>query len=229
MLLAMEFLAKGAKDITIMPEQPFSVRPGVIVLDIGNVLVGLDFLRFLLRLEQLFPDAAELARARRWLSDTEDRYALGLLSTEEFLQGASQELGIDRERFVEMWNDIFVERAYMLPFMQELCAQGYTLAICSNTNELHMEYLQGISPCFAQAQHIVFSYRVGALKPDLAIYRAVEAATGRPAAEHLFLDDLPANVAGARAAGWDAICFETPEQAQTELIAREIQFTPWKL
>ena len=212
-----------------MPEQPLFITPRVIVLDIGNVLVGLEFPRFVRRLEQLFPDTVELARVRRWLSNTEDRYALGLLTTEEFVRGASRELGIDRERFVEMWNDIFVERAYMLRFMQELRAKGHTLAICSNTNELHMDYLQRISPCFAEAQHVVCSYRVGALKPDLAIYRAVEAATRRPAAEHLFLDDLPANVAGARAAGWDAICFERPEQVQAAFVARGIQFTPWEL
>ena len=212
-----------------MPKQGFFATPRVMVLDIGNVLVGLEFARLQRRLEQLFPDAAELSRVRRWLSDVEDRYALGLLTTQEFVLGANRELGIASERFIEYWNDIFVERPYMLAFMRELRAQGYTLGICSNTNELHMDYLQRINPCFAEAQHIVFSYQVGALKPDLAIYRAVEAATGRPAAEHLFLDDLPVNVAGARAAGWDAIRFETPEQVQAELVGRGIQFSPWQL
>ncbi len=212
-----------------MSEQPVFAQPRVIVLDIGNVLVGLDFPRLTRRLERLFPDPDEFARVRRWLVDFEDRYALGLMTTEEFVQGASRELGIDRELFIAYWNDIFVERAYMLPFVQELREQGYMLAVCSNTNELHMEYLQRFSPCFAEVQHLICSCRVGALKPDLAIYRAVEAATGRPAGEHLFLDDLPANVAGARAAGWDAICFETPEQVQAALIARGIQFTSWRM
>ncbi|HEY7356392.1 MAG TPA: HAD family phosphatase [Ktedonobacterales bacterium] len=212
-----------------MPEQQGSPQPRVIVLDVGNVLVGLDFGRSRQRLQRLFPDEKRLARVQRWLRSVEDPYALGLITTEEFVQGALRELGLGREEFIDLWNDIFIERAYMLPFLRELRAQGYTLGICSNTNELHMEYLQRVNPCFAEAQHLIYSYRVGALKPDPAIYQAVEAATGQPAAAHLFLDDLPENVAGARALGWDAICFETPEQAQAELVARGIRFTPWKL
>jgi glucose-1-phosphatase len=212
-----------------MSTPELSLQPRVIVLDIGNVLVGVDFSRSQRRLERLFPGEAEQIRIRRWLMGDGDRYSLGQMTTEEFVQAAKRELGMDRESFIDLWNDIFIERAYMLPFKQELRAQGYTLAICSNTNELHIEYLQGVDSCFAEVQHSIFSYEVGALKPDLAIYRAVEAATGQPAAEHLFLDDLSENVAGARAAGWDAICFETPEQVQAELVARGIEFTPWKL
>jgi glucose-1-phosphatase len=212
-----------------MSEQERSLHPRVIVLDVGNVLVGLDFDRSRQRLHSLFPDEKQLKRMQRWLRSVEDPYGLGQITTEEFLCGAVEQLDLEREMFIDLWNDIFIERPYMLPFAKELRAQGYTLAICSNTNELHMNYLQHVNPCFAEAQHIIFSYQVGALKPDPAIYRAVEAATGQPAAEHLFLDDLPENVAGARAAGWDAICFETPGQTQAELVARGITFTPWKL
>jgi FMN phosphatase YigB (HAD superfamily) len=212
-----------------MSEQEHSLHPRVIVLDIGNVLVGLDFERSRQRLRSLFPDEKRLARMQRWLRSVEDPYGLGQITTEEFVRGAVEQLGLEREVFIDLWNDVFIERDYMLPFMRELRAQGYTLAICSNTNELHMDYLQRVNTCFAEAQQIIFSYQVGALKPDPAIYHAVEAATGAPPAEHLFLDDLPENVAGARAVGWDAICFETPDQAQEELVARGMQFTPWKL
>jgi HAD superfamily hydrolase (TIGR01509 family) len=202
--------------------------PQVIVFDIGNVLVGLDASKFLSqRLRHRFPDEATFASMCRWIVQTEERYALGQMTTEAFTQAVVAKLGLGREEFLTLWNDLFIERTYMLPFMRELRAQGYTLAICSNTNELHMDYLQRINPCFAEVQHITFSYQVGALKPDLAIYRAVEAATGQRAAAHLFLDDLPENVAGARAAGWEAICFETPAQAQRDLIARGLRFTPW--
>lgn len=211
-----------------MSEQHRAPGPRVIVLDIGNVMVGIDSSRFQRRLQSLFPEEGRLASIRRWLWETEDRYALGLMTTDEFVQQALGQLGLERDEFINLWNDIFVERPYMHLFARELHAQGYTLAICSNTNELHMDYLQSVAPWFAQVQHIIFSYRVGALKPDPAIYRAVEAATGQPAAAHLFLDDLPPNIAAARAAGWDAICFETPEQVQAELVERGIEFTPWK-
>ena len=210
-------------------EQLAFPKPRVIVLDVGNVLVGLDFSRSLARLKDYFPAPDDLARAQRWIRASEDDYAVGLLTTEAFVQKAQQDLGLDRKRFVELWNDIFIERPYMLPFVQELREQGYALAVCSNTNDLHAVYFQERYPYFQYIQYPIFSHLAHALKPDPAIYRAVEAATGRVAAEHLFLDDLAENVAGARALGWDAICFETPVQVQAELIARGIQFTPWKL
>ena len=212
-----------------MSEQIVFPKPRVTVLDVGNVMVGLDFSRSLARLKGYFPAPDDLARAQRWIRASEDDYAVGLLTTDAFVQKAQQDLGLDPELFVELWNDIFVERAYMLPFVQELREQGYTLAVCSNTNDLHAVYFQSRYPYFEYIQYPIFSHVAHALKPDPAIYRAVEAATGRPAAEHLFLDDLAENVAGARALGWDAICFETPEQIQAELAARGIRFTPWKL
>ncbi len=212
-----------------MSEQPAFPEPRVIVLDVGNVLISLDFARSRARLKGYFPAAEELARAQRWIRETEEQYGLGLITTEEFVAAARLALGLDRDSFVTLWNDIFVERAYMLPFVQELREQGYTLAICSNTNELHADYFQERYPYFKYIHHPIFSHVAHALKPDPAIYRAVEAATGRPAAEHLFLDDLPENVVGARAVGWDAICFESAEQVQAELVARGIKFSPWNV
>ena len=46
------------------------------------------------------------------------------------------------------------------------------------------------------------------MKPDAAIFGAVEDATGRRGDEILFFDDLPANVEGARAHGWRAVLID---------------------
>ena len=136
---------------------------------------------------------------------------------------------LDRESFVNLWNDLFIERSYIPPFLKELRGQDYALAVCSNTNELHIEYLRSTYSCFGLIDYFVFSHEVHAHKPTPAIYRAVEALTMKPASAHLFLDDLSENVEGARAVGWDAICFRDPNQVQEELFARGLQFTPWEL
>ncbi len=54
----------------------------------------------------------------------------------------------------------------------------------------------------------VFSYQVGALKPDPRMYHAALTALGVAPAEAVFIDDAPANVAGAQALGIDAILFQ---------------------
>lgn len=69
----------------------------------------------------------------------------------------------------------------------------------------------------------VFSYQVGALKPDPATYRAALEALGAHAAETLFVDDAPANVAGARAVGLQAHLFVGPEALRRELAAWGLQ------
>lgn len=46
-----------------------------------------------------------------------------------------------------------------------------------------------------------FSYRMGACKPDPAYFRAILDATGLAAGDVLFIDDVEANVEGARAVG----------------------------
>ena len=55
------------------------------------------------------------------------------------------------------------------------------------------------------------SAHLRAVKPDPAIYAAVEAATGLPPGAHLFVDDRPENVAAARARGRRAHLFEGPD------------------
>ena len=53
----------------------------------------------------------------------------------------------------------------------------------------------------------VFSYQVGALKPDRRLYEAVLALLHAPAERVLFVDDSVVNVEGARSAGMQALHF----------------------
>jgi epoxide hydrolase-like predicted phosphatase len=67
---------------------------------------------------------------------------------------------------------------------------------------------------------IVYSHEVGYLKPEPTIYAIACERLGVEPAEVLFLDDLRANVDGARAVGMDAITFADTEQAIFDLRAR---------
>lgn len=67
---------------------------------------------------------------------------------------------------------------------------------------------------------IVVSGQVGALKPDAAIYRLLMDRNGLHPADCIFVDDSPANVAGARALGIDGILFTGAEALGVELARR---------
>jgi putative hydrolase of the HAD superfamily len=69
-----------------------------------------------------------------------------------------------------------------------------------------------------------YSCRLGTLKPDPAIYTAVLTAIGAAPADVTFVDDRPANVAGAEAVGMRALLFTDPATLAADL---DIQGDPW--
>jgi putative hydrolase of the HAD superfamily len=72
----------------------------------------------------------------------------------------------------------------------------------------------------ADFQARVFSCEVGLVKPEPEIYRrCLEAMVALPA-ETVFLDDVPANVEGARALGIQGLLFRSPREAADEIARR---------
>ena len=79
---------------------------------------------------------------------------------------------------------------------------------------------RGMFPFLGYFRHITVSGDIRLMKPDRAIYDHHVAASGIEPTASLFIDDSAANVAGARAAGWQAIRFTTPEELEADLAAR---------
>jgi putative hydrolase of the HAD superfamily len=64
---------------------------------------------------------------------------------------------------------------------------------------------------------VVISAEVGMRKPEERIYRHAAGLLGVDPAACVFVDDLPANVAGAQAAGMTGVLYTGPEQALARL------------
>ncbi len=64
---------------------------------------------------------------------------------------------------------------------------------------------------------VVVSGEIGHLKPEAAIYERLASEYGLDLATCLFIDDVQKNVDGARAAGMDAVRFESPEKLLSDL------------
>lgn len=83
-------------------------------------------------------------------------------------------------------------------------------ALLSNSNPMHYARHRSSSqqgadfPAVGLLQHHVVSHLVGAMKPDEAVFRAVERSTGCAGSQVLFFDDLETNVRAARLLGWCA-------------------------
>jgi putative hydrolase of the HAD superfamily len=105
--------------------------------------------------------------------------------------------------------------------MCELHAAGHPIYFLSNMPSPLADHLEQQHPqVFEMMSDGVFSGRVGLIKPDPAIFALTLAQFGwsaEQAAQALFIDDHPANVAASIQAGLPALRFTTAEQLRSDL------------
>ena len=105
-------------------------------------------------------------------------------------------------------------------------AAGQRLGLISNTCELHWKFVSdGRYALFPSAfEHVVLSYELRQMKPKSEIYLTAARLAGVEPREIFFTDDLPENVAGAQAAGFDAVLFNGAPALVDELHRRRVRF-----
>jgi putative hydrolase of the HAD superfamily len=116
------------------------------------------------------------------------------------------------EEFDHAWNamllDIPEERVRLI----EQLKKKYRVYLLSNTNQIHYDAYSGILTGYGYPKlddlfhGAWFSFRMGKIKPDPAIYSEVIEKEGILASETLFIDDLALNVEGAQTAGIAGLC-----------------------
>ena len=190
-----------------------------IVFDLGNVLLDLDN-RFY---GQGWPDginASDHESFEQWVA-SEDlwlKFETGRISTDQFLDKLTARLGLSPKRVIDYWNKILIGIQPRRLELLEKLRQRYNLYVLSNTNAIHIEWVrQHVHdlqvPDFEQRyfRQVFYSYELGCVKPDAAIYQKSQSAIGLSPKHLLFIDDKPENVSAARAAGWQAV-YLPPDQ-----------------
>lgn len=177
------------------------------VLDLGNVLVEIDFRRAFAAWAKAAGVPVETLSARFAFDDAYCAHERGEIDEAKYFSLLRTNLGIDisDDSFLAGWNAIFggplpgAERV-----LRELSAR-MPLYVFSNTNPAHVahfgpRYRELLSP----VTKVVTSCDIGRRKPEPEAFRRMAAITGLPPARLAFFDDLEENVAGARAAGLQA-------------------------
>jgi len=195
------------------------MKPEIVAFDLGKVLVDFDY-----------TIAVSRIAGRSALSPTEVEqfffhspllvdYESGRLTRQEFFAQARQATGFcgTMEEFGGYFADIFTEIPPMIELHARLRQRGFKTFIFSNTNDLAVEHIRRNFSFFRNFDGYIYSYEVGAMKPDPKIYEALEQLAGRHGADVVYLDDRPENVAGGAARGWRTILQETPEKTRAAL------------
>jgi HAD superfamily hydrolase (TIGR01509 family) len=115
---------------------------------------------------------------------------------------------------------IFALNPGVAKMVEALAERDLELGVLSNTCEVHTsDAIEGFD-VFRHFRHRIYSYRVGAVKPDAAIFRAAHDAAGCAPEQCFFTDDRPEFVAAARRAGFEAETFRGARYLRAQLARR---------
>jgi len=191
----------------------------IIVFDLGKVLVDFDYgiaaIRIAARSDLSSDKIKPLIEQSRFIID----YESGRLTRQEFFGRVHEATGFGGtiEEFSEFFADIFTPIQPMIDLHAELRQRGLLTHIFSNTNDFAIEHIRHNFPFFKNFDGYIFSYEVGAMKPQPKIYTALEKLSGKCGAEILYIDDRPENIETGAARDWRTILHESPGKTRTTL------------
>jgi glucose-1-phosphatase len=149
----------------------------------------------------------------------EQDYDAGRTTMAEFLTRVREagKLSCSDDEVRTAWADIFWPNQDVCALLPRLKSR-YRLLLASNTNDLHAkQFLGQFRHELSHFHALVLSYQIGYSKPQAEFFDFCRRSAGCAAEECLFIDDLPANVAGAQASGWNAIVYTGIADLQTRL------------
>ena len=208
------------------PSVPGANVPGTVkafLFDLGNVLVRFDHMAAARKITEGTGASPEKLFEMFFESPLVVEHDTGRISTRRFYEEVSRQVGmrISYEKFLEVWNDIFVSDEKMVRLVDRLLQQ-YPCFLISNTNRPHFEYLRGLCPVLDRLSGWILSYEVGHLKPNPAIYRRALEMAGRSPGEIFYVDDRDDLIQAAHAIGFQTHRFGGFEGLAAELISRGI-------
>src|SRR6266850_661286 len=170
-----------------------------------------------------FASGLKLAPQEVWSAiENDSRWAdwqEGRMSPQDWHLHLSKRLGgsLTFEQFKQVWNSALVpEPIQPEPFLETL-SKDYRLALLSNTDPIHMSDAEARFSFFRYFPIRIYSFRVGASKPNPLIYREALRACKVRAEEAIYIDDVPAYADAAQRLGMTGLVFQSPGQLQSNL------------
>jgi putative hydrolase of the HAD superfamily len=194
------------------------------IFDLGNVLVSFDHSKIVERLKTVCDLEHEEIFGKAISSALVQDYNLGKISSEEFFAAVNRELSLrmNYEDFCETWNCTFHPEPIIPPELIENLSKKYKLLVLSDTNALHFDFIKENFPILDYFEEFILSHKVASAKPSSEIFQAAVKIAGCQPEECLFIDDLEANVEGARKTGINALQFVSAQELEAELKMRNL-------
>jgi glucose-1-phosphatase len=200
-----------------------------IVFDFGNVVAWFSHRKSAEQLAVYGTASAASIAAYLFGGKLEDDFESGQIDGKALIRMAREtfHLNCTDKQFAQAFVDMFRANDEVCDLLPRLKPR-YRLVLLSNTNELHARhFLEKFRDQLAPFDAVVLSYKVGLRKPDARIYEYCRQQAGSPpVSECLFIDDLPANVDGARACGWQGLVYRQGEDLTRQLTDLGVKVGP---
>jgi len=185
-----------------------------IVLDLGGVIIDLDYNRSITSFEQLGIVDFSTSFTKKEQASFFDAFDKGHISPTEFrneVRKLCPEPLSDAE-IDSAWNSMLIGfPKHRLEFIRQLSG-SYPLYLLSNTNEIHVSAFTqmlnadpDLSGFLGFFNKTYYSCRIGMRKPDSEIFNFVLEDNSIIAKDTLFIDDSPQHVHGAASSGYRAV------------------------
>jgi glucose-1-phosphatase len=190
------------------------------VFDLGNVILPFEHRQIAAKLYERSGEKSTHSPEDifAFLFDLEkgsvNNYEKGKASSLDFFRELKNRfrLRLSFEEFKDIWNPIFAEDPAVNSVILYLKERGYPLFLLSNTNELHFAYIMERYPIVHVFDELILSFKVGAKKPEKAIYDTIFAKMDVKGHEVFYIDDIPHYVEIAASRGIGGMVFRDAEQ-----------------
>jgi putative hydrolase of the HAD superfamily len=198
--------------------QPDRFQYRTLLFDFGNVILDIDYAGAHSRFNTLLREDAD----RNKIDTVLEKFETGKVSTEIFLNTVISQCRREIQAYdiLEAWNSMLIGiPKYRLELLQVL-REKYNVYLLSNTNAVHIEWVDRYMRRIYQVQDFeheyfdeaFYSHIVGFRKPDPAFYQHVIREAFVEPAHALFMDDTKANIEAASALGFQTYWIQPGEE-----------------
>lgn len=200
-----------------------------IIFDLGNVLINFDHRIAVKKISPLCAKTEEEIFNFFFDSPLTGLFEEGRIDPLQFFSEVKKtlKLNIDYEDFLPVWNEIFflTDSNRSVYSLAEALRKNYRLALLSNINTLHFDYLKDNFPVFDPFHDLLLSFQMKLKKPDIRIYKKALAALAVQPQETFYTDDRPELIESARAIGIQGFVFRGVAQLKNDLMDAGIKIS----
>ena len=185
-----------------------------LIFDIGRVLIRIDVSRAMQSLafgHSLSPQElwSAIEKDPRWKDWQEGR-----ISPRDWHLHLKQRFGGSAtfQQFTEAWNLVLDPEPIHKKELFEKLSRKYRLALLSNTDPIHVAYMEPRYDFFPYFKARIYSCAVGSSKPNPLVFREALRACRVTAEEALYVDDIQEYVQAAQQLGMAGVQFQSPQQ-----------------